>query len=517
MCCRISGTVNFNTSAELSLACYRMTEKQAKGGPDFSSFKNYGNVTLGHNLLSIIGYQEQPIEDGRYSMVFNGAVYNYKELYPYATSDTVAILDHFRMKGLKALDDFIGMFAICLYDSIEQKLHLIVDRFGEKPLYYYHLGDKFAFASNPAALYDIQDKWELDRDALQSYWLLGSVMGSDGIFKGIKKVCASEMVTYDIKCNTVAISRWYEPKFQDNTLGIEELVYDAIDKVKVADVPIHIFLSGGIDSTLVASRVAGGSAIHLDSPEREYAEQVASKFDIDLKVLTSFDIDTETCLKDYCLNSGEPTMAGLIPYITAREVSKFGKVAITANGADELFFGYDRTSDLIQDKQIKHIFRHIGKEKYIPSHIEFGANKFHGRLLELESYVQYDLNKTLDSASMCHGLEVRSPFLDYRLVEMALSIPESVHRKRGNKTILKDMLKKMGFKDQFINRPKLGFSLHKKPTDIEAKLDKAWLWVKSEGYLEVNDKQLSGRDFQYLRMSALGFYYWFQVWKHKIK
>jgi len=288
--------------------------------------------------------------------------------------------------------------------------------------------------------------------------------------------------------------------------------------VKVADVPIHIFLSGGIDSTLVASRFANGKAIHLASPEEVYAKQVADKFNIDLKVLKSFDIETDTCLKDYCLNSGEPTMAGLIPYITAREVSKFTRVAITANGADELFFGYNRTKQEATQEQYDHIFRNSAgliHNFYLefPCDDEFSS----GRIAELYSYVQYDLNKTLDSASMCHGLEVRSPFLDHRLVEAALSIPESIHRKRGNKTILKDILRRLGFNDQFLDRPKIGFSLYQKPRDIDKIIQKSWIWCKATGFLKCEDHKLTGRDKVYLEMSAVGFYYWYETWKHKIK
>jgi asparagine synthase (glutamine-hydrolysing) len=512
MCCRISGIVNYPTEKIIT-----MLEAQKNGGPDLSKFVANGNVTLGHNLLSIIGHQEQPIEDDRYSMVFNGCVYNYKELYPYSTSDTVSVLDHFRMKGLKALDDFNGMLAIGLYDSIEQKLHLIIDRFGQKPIYYYHSGDKFAFASNPAALFQFQDKWEIDYDALQSYWLLGGTMGEDHLFKGIKKVCASEIVTFDLITNNVSRERWYEPKFQEDTNDIEDVVIDAIDKVKVADVPIHIFLSGGIDSTLVASRFKGGKAIHLDSPERQYAQQVATKYGIEMKVLNPTTFDTEQCLTDFA-QVGEPCMAALVPYITAREVSKHGRVAITANGADELFFGYDRTSDNVTTKQYFHILRGIEEKKqWVKGMYTCDQQLSNGRWFELNSYVQYDLNKTLDFASMCHALEVRSPFLDHRLIEMALSIPEAVHRKRGNKTILRDILRKEGFNDQFLDRPKVGFSLHKKPEGLDYWIKTCWKWVKDNGFLKCDDSKLSGRDARYLEMSAVSFYFWYQTWKHKIK
>lgn len=508
--CGLAGSVNHPEEVVLNIL-----QHQTKRGPDLSKITKFGNLIFGHNLLSIIGHQEQPITLNRYTLVFNGCWYDYKDYYPYCDSDTLALIQHFEKKGLKAIDDVNGMFAIGLYDSVFKKVHLFVDRFGQKPLYYFHEKGKFAFASSPGALYELKDKWEIDTDALQSYWLLGSVMGSDGLLKGIKKVTASQMVTYDIREDKVSIERYYEPKFQENTNGIEDLVLDAIRKVKVSDVPVHIFLSGGIDSTLVASQFEGGEAIHLDSPEWVYAKQAAERFHVKLKRVFPEDIEVMPNLIDFALQAGEPCMSALIPYITAKEVSKFGRVAVTANGADELFFGYDRMQHSY--KQFSHMMRESAFGDFSPF-VEFKAAGISTKqFFELKYYVQYDLNKTLDFASMCHALEVRSPFLDHRLVEMALSIPESVHRKQGNKTILKNMLRKMGFQNNFLDRPKIGFSLHKQPKDLDRLIEKAWYWVQAEGFLRIDEKKLNGRDLRYLQMSALSFYYWYQVWEFKIK
>lgn len=509
--CGIGGAYNYPNEVVLNIL-----QAQSKRGPDSLNLKK-SKVLFGHNLLAIIGHQEQPLESDRYLLTYNGEWYDFRDFYNVA-SDSLALLRHFEKRGTKAVDDVNGMFAIGLYDKVDEKIHLFVDRFGQKPLYYYHEWNKFAFASNPSGLYQLKDKWEIDKDALQSYWLLGSVMGSDGLLKGVKKLTASEHLTYDIKSNKVSIERYYEPKFQTNTNGIEDLVLDAIRKVKVSDVPVHIFLSGGIDSTLVASQFEGGQAIHLDSPEYVYAKQAAEKFHVELKIVYPQDINVEESLRDFASQAGEPCMGALIPYITAKEVSKFGRVAITANGADELFFGYNRTHDMVSPEQRDHIYRGSAFKDFpcLP-YCDYPAKwTTNGRFIELTTYVQYDLNKTLDFASMCHSLEVRSPFLDHRLVEMALSIPESVHRKQGNKTILKNMLRKMGFNSQFLDRHKLGFSLHKQPENMDLLIEKAWFWVQAEGFLRIDTKKLNGRDLKYLQMSALSFYYWYLVWKDKI-
>lgn len=307
----------------------------------------------------------------------------------------------------------------------------------------------------------------------------------------------------------------------DNTIKrLEEQVLESVRKTLISDVPVFLFLSGGIDSAIIASQMKGMKAIHLNGPERRYAEEVARKFDIDLIIIDPEETEIEEALTDYVFKCGEPTMAGLIPWITAREAAKYSKVGISGNGADELFFGYDRTSELVCAKQRDHIFRGSAFKNFsvypYSDNWPGGQIMTNGRFCELSTYVQFDLNKTLDFASMCHGLEVRAPFLDHELVEMALSIPESVHRKNGNKTILKNMLRKMGFKEHFLNRPKQGFSLHKQPKELNKCVNLAWDWVQKEGFLDVRGKILNGRDEQYLRMSALGFYYWHQVWKHKI-
>jgi len=132
-----------------------------------------------------------------------------------------------------------------------------------------------------------------------------------------------------------------------------------------------------------------------------------------------------------------------------------------------------------------------------------------GRWFELQTYVQHDLNKTLDFASMAHGLEVRSPFLDHRLVEAALSVPQE---KIGRKALLKDMLRGMGFNDAFLNRPKMGFTLYQKPTNYD--VDGAYQWALANGWLK--DAKRSPRDHQYLKASAFSFRIWWETFKNII-
>jgi asparagine synthase (glutamine-hydrolysing) len=490
-----------------------IVEKLQHRGPDNTGLLYNTYVDFGHTRLSILDLSEkgnQPmrsVTSDRYVLTYNGEIYNYE---PGHGNDARWLLNKIEKDGLQAaISQATGMFAFGLYDRVEEKVHLVVDRMGEKPLYYYNDRQRFAFASSPAALLHLQDEWTISQEALNSYWHLGAVM-SESIWEGIKKVKGGWHLTYDVLTRKTASRRYWAPEFQQNTSGIEDLVTEAIDNVKVSDVPVYIFLSGGIDSSLVASRFKGAHAIHMDGPEYKYARQVAGKFGITLHKVSPGDFTIETSLSDYSLKSGEPTMSGMIPWITSAEASKLCRVAISANGADELFFGYDRTTDRVTDSQLAHIFRPFGHSIDVDPIDERLSS---GRWLELQAYVQHDLNRTLDFASMCHSLEVRSPFLDYRLVEMALSIPKAGH---GRKEILKGMLRKLGFGDQFLNRPKLGFSLYKEPAGLQAEKNVAVKWCQQRGYLKLPARH-SSRDKIYLESSALGFYYWYQTWQHKIK
>lgn len=531
------GIVGFSTKKDPKSLLWleASMRKLSHRGPDGKSWmvdvgpgRGIPNIGFGHTRLAINDLSNagtQPMSTPNYWITFNGEIYNYLELRSYLYSsddlgktvygnDALTLVQYIEKFGLvNALANANGMFAFALYDERLDTISLVVDRFGQKPLYYYHVGDQFYFASSPNVLYDLRKKWQLDRNALDTYWMLGGVIGTDQLFDGIKKVCASEVVTFDRKTNQVTTTKYYQP--QPRHVDLEFILYDAIEKVKVSDVPVNIFLSGGIDSTLVASRFKGATAIHLRSNEVEYAQHVADKYDQKLIIADPEEETIEEILTDYVTKSGEPTMAGAIPWITAKYASKYGKVAVIANGADECFFGYDR---LIGDNQEAsnlqdtHMFRSVFDKEKKKKHRKNFNNKPSSRLTDLLNFVQFDVNRTLDFASMCHSLEVRSPFLDHRLVEMALTIHEEEHTKHGNKTLLKQILWNLGFPKEFTNRPKQGFSLVFHPKDKDYFTKEAMKFVINEGYLKVN-KVLNGRDKSYIENAALGFYFWHKTYK----
>lgn len=500
-------------SGSIGTSVYQIANKQRHRGPDNFSV----NETFAHNRLSIIDLTDQgnqPMTCGPYEMTFNGEIYNYKELFGYLNpqddmgdytipGDARVFLKYINRFGLdKALRDANGMWAFGLKQG--NTITLCVDRLGQKPLYYYHDNEIFAFASCPSALLHLKEKWKISEQGLASYWKLGAVM-QDSIWESIRRVYASEKVSYNINTHELTTERYWQPEYKPNE-DLKELVIDAIKKVKVADVPVYLFLSGGIDSSVVASQ-GFQHAVHMDGPELGYAEKVAQRFGINLHIVSPGKFDAVECMTDYVRKCGEPSAAALIPYIVSRETAKLCKVAVSANGADELFFGYDRTRERPTTQQLQHIFRSMPVDQnYFHVYNAIDNRMSSGRWLELQTYVQHDLNKTLDFASMAHGLEVRSPFLDHRLVEAALSVPQE---KIGRKALLKQMLREQGFDDRFLNRPKLGFTLYQKPINYD--VDGAYRWCVDNGWLK--DAAYSKRDQLYLNAAAFAFKVWLDTYK----
>lgn len=508
----------------------KMTEHQKMRGPDGTGSFFSENVAIAHNRLAIIDLSEggkQPMESDRWVLSYNGEIYNHMELRRRlgpmtwkSHSDTLTLLMCIEHKGIDwTLNNIEGMFAFAAYDKFEKVVYLATDPMGIKPLYYYYDNKTFAFASSPGALTYLKDKWSFSRESLIDFLALGATYHP--FFSGIRKLFGGQLRKFDTKTGALNLSRWYW--MQDYTGITESDVLDAvkesINSVKIADVPLFMFLSGGVDSSVVASQCFGMNAVHLASPEEEFARQAASKYSNPFHIVHPRDYDAKICLEDYARQSGDCAMGAVIPYIVSKEIAKMGKVAISANGADELFGGYDRITGQICEKQWGHIFRqYFTQDEDQSSWMTWRQYYGSDRQLELSTYVQFDLNKTLDFASMCHGLEVRVPFLNRKVVEMALSLPFEKHVKQGRrKAILKEFLEKEGFSRQFIDRPKVGFSLHYQPQNHEKLKKEGVLLLKNEFGIDPKFTGIyAGRDQRYYEASAASFLCWWNVWKEKL-
>lgn len=486
----------------------KMIKSMSSRGPDNQGIVRLGNVSFGHARLSIVDTStdsNQPMRSGASLMIYNGEIYSNAEY----RSDTLKLFDVLNeCKDIAdVLDSLNGMFAFGYFAIDEQKIYLARDRFGIKPLYYTLQDDYFAFASTPKAVSLTKENWKLSEEGLKEYLSLGATM-NHSLFAGIEAVPPGHYLIYDIDTHSFHVKQWYFPKFIENAIDtIEQKVTQAIDQVKLTcDWPQAVLLSGGVDSTLVSSRYKGQSAIHLRSPEYEYAKQVSDKFDMNLYVADPEVESAEACLTDYVTKCGDASMAALIPYIACKEINRLGyKVAITANGADELFYGYDRMKGPVSD-QIDSIFRPLG--------IDFTKlYRNSAQNIEINYYLTHDLNKTLDFASMCHSIEVRVPYLDHKLVEAAMSIRADQHLENlGNKSILKKMLHDLGFDWDFIHRPKIGFSLHHLPVDLKSLQERAMKWYKSTSYPQL-PPTTTGRQESYHEMTITCLYVFMKVYK----
>lgn len=375
--CGIAGGVSFNQDYFPSLdqiknfsACLKFRGPDAEGFQHFQS----GNalVNLAHKRLKIIDLSDegnQPMQSGtgKSSIVFNGEIYNYQSLKQEliklggkfrTSSDTEVLLVGYEIWGLKKLLECIdGMFAFAIFDHSTEELHLARDRFGKKPLYYFHSGEKIAFSSDIRSFDSLNISKSLDHHSLGFLFYELSTPRSSSIWSEIKKLPEAHCATFS--ANGFEISRYWQLDFNEScTLSnseiisrVNELLNDATKKRMVADVNVAAQLSGGVDSSLVVAMMAQNSSkpIHTYTVgfenekfnELPYAKAVAEKYNTDHHELIIQPNDLsiiDTLIDEY----GEPFAdSSMIPsYLVAKEISKQEKVVCGGDGGDELFAGY---------------------------------------------------------------------------------------------------------------------------------------------------------------------------------
>lgn len=369
--CGIAGQLKFNGQADLGLV-KKMTEILIHRGPDGDGFYFKEKIALGMRRLKIIDLTtgDQPIhnEDKTVWTVFNGEIYNFQELKKdleasgrrfYTRSDTEVIVHLYDQYG----EDFVrylnGMFAIALWDEKTQKLILARDRVGEKPLYYYQDKSQFLFASELKAILECRGvKREIDLAALHYYLVYGRVPSPFCIIKNVKKLAPAEMLIVDNQGTRV--KKYWQLSFKEKLSlpeeEIKKLFLEQLEKsVKsrlMADVPLGAFLSGGVDSSAIVAMMAKNSSSPVktfslgfkeeDFSELKYARLVAKKFQTDHH---EFIIEPEVLavLPKLVWHLDEPFAdASIIPtFYVAKTARKYVTVALTGDGGDELFAGYE--------------------------------------------------------------------------------------------------------------------------------------------------------------------------------
>jgi asparagine synthase (glutamine-hydrolysing) len=518
-----------------------MADEMAARGPDAEGTRCEGRVGLVHRRLSIIDPEErsnQPMESADWILSYNGEIYNFKDIrrdlerkHEFKTRcDSEVLLLALQEWGLAgALERCAGMFAFLAFDKRDGTLHAARDRMGIKPLLMSTTEDGgFCFASSVTAIRRSMPnrRWKTFKPALGSYFALGAPFTRSSAIEGIERVEPAHYVT----CRpdgSFTTTRYWTPRYRPD-FTMEEMLA-IISEYSIADVPSALFLSGGVDSTFLCAATENLDCFHLSSPETTQARQVAKRFDRRFVLVEPDHREFQSDVENVIAFHGEPLMSCGIPAAVSRSVRESGyKMAISANGADELLHGYYRTptpgfspdylplhetpSFPFFSKQLAHIFRDARNfevpelKGFIPSLQEIGNDaiaKFHlpgfsasahHRWFELMTYVLHDLNPTLDAASMAYGLEMRVPFLDHRIVEGVLSwdanqlITPTLGRKAPLKTYLEGFLPV-----SFFHRPKLGFSIHGPAMNkVSAIFDAALKKYKRSGRLKLTGKPNTG-------------------------
>jgi len=345
-----------------------------------------GRVALGHTRLSILdlsplGHQPMRSPDGSLTMVFNGEVYNFAivraELEALghrfrSSGDSEVILAALQEWGVKAVDKFIGMFAIAVWNERERRLMLLRDRMGVKPLYYAWNGSSFWFGSELKALRAFQ-AWqpEIDRDAVGQYLQYGYISAPRSIYKGVHKLLPGHWLELGEVGEPVAHPYW-SPVSSEGTLAgsedeledrLETLLIDACRYRMVSDVPVGVFLSGGLDSSLVAAllqRYGGGEVrtftIGFDDPrydESQWAKKVAQHLGTSHTEQIVTANDMLGVLSQWADLFDEPfgDQSGVPTYLVSKMAREHVKVALSADGGDELFSGYSHYGVVLEREQ----------------------------------------------------------------------------------------------------------------------------------------------------------------------
>lgn len=386
--CGIAGFCNFHGSVKMQEEnLEKMKQRMLHRGPDAggSYISEDGKVALGHRRLSIVDLSEaglQPMKShsGRYVMVYNGEIYNYKKLSRKllnekkvdrfrGTSDSEVILEAFEAYGVEeTIAQCKGMFAIALYDTKEQKLYLLRDRIGEKPLYYGFMGDTFVFASDVACIASLDGfQNPVNKDVLGIYFIHGYIPAPYSIYENIYKLepgCIFEIKSpfkkYDISTywsiKEVAQhgqEHLFRGTYEEAVDELERLLKASIQDQMMADVPVGAFLSAGIDSSTV---VALMQSLYPDKVktftigmedekynEAVYAKEIAAYLGTEHTELYITEEDARGVIPKIPFIFGEPFAdSSQIPtYLVSRMTREHVTVSLSGDGGDELFCGYN--------------------------------------------------------------------------------------------------------------------------------------------------------------------------------
>ncbi|MBN1607308.1 MAG: N-acetylglutaminylglutamine amidotransferase [Polyangiaceae bacterium] len=515
--CGICGEARFDGRSPSVSAVSKMMEAMLPRGPDGSGLVVRERVALGHRRLSIIDLSEraqQPMVDSELglSVVYNGAIYNYPELRReleqagyrfFSTGDTEVLLKAYHAWGADMVTRLQGMFAFCIFERDSGTLYLARDRLGIKPLYYVEEPGRFRFASTLPALLGPGDvSTAVDPVALHYYMTFHAVVPAPHtLLRAVAKLEPATWMTVDAAGHRRQ-HRYWEPEFvprhEDRSLTFadwQELTVAtlrrAVARRLVADVPVGVLLSGGLDSSLVVGLLAeAGQSVETFSigfeavngevgDEFEYSDIVARRFDTRHHKIS---VDARTVLPNLsrCIESmSEPMVShdAIGFYLLSQEVKKHVKVVQSGQGADEIFAGYHWYPPLLESTDAATDYARVFFDRdhaelatalspdfvtedysrqFVAAHFARpGAARAVDKALRIDTTIMLvdDPVKRVDNMTMAWGLEARVPFLDHEVVELAARMPAKLKVMGGGKHVLKEAARRV-IPGAVIDRPK---------------------------------------------------------------
>lgn len=552
--CGISAIVGFTEQGREKLKYIQNCVASLKHrGPDNQHYFIGENYAMGHARLSIIDLSaasDQPFtsQDGRFKIVYNGELFNYRELRGeliakghtfYTGGDVEVLVNLYKEFGKECLQKINGFFAFVLFDKENNSFFAARDRFGVKPFYYYSDTDLFACASELRALQNATRQRSIDKTALFAYLQLTYVPETKTILQGAQKLEPGNCL--EIKNGKVTKEKYYSIQLpatyavkKDPAKDLLHLLEKAVAARMVSDVPVGSFLSGGIDSSVITAIASGqnkglrtfsiGFRDNKHFDESVYAEIVARKYKTEHQTFHLTEAEAEGELDDFFNSIDEPfaDSSAFNVYVLSKKTKQHVKVVLSGDGADELFAGYNkhRAEWMVRNEKARSfLLKNAGTlSKLIPSSrnsklsnkarqlqrfssgarmdpyerywrwASFYEEKKAEKIVYTEHAVQADFQKLknhftkgitadynsvlladmglvlpsdmlvkVDRMSMAHGLEVRNPFLDYRIVEFAFSL-ESKYKIDGRtqKKIVKESCRHL-LPDEILHRRKQGF------------------------------------------------------------
>ena len=560
--CGIAGIISNNPNHPAIHAFPNALNKLSKRGPDATGIVIEGGTILGHKRLSIIDTSNagnQPMKDvsGRYTIIFNGEFFNYKDYYPELKADGIEFTSHsdtevllylYIKYGKTCLDKVNGFFAFCIYDSLEKSYFIARDRMGIKPLLFTIHDNALIFASEMKVLLSLGVNRIIDRTSMHLYFQLNYLPGENSILENIKRLLPGHYLNFKLdtilEFNTIKQHCWYEVPYLEKTIitsykqasdELEKRLEAAVTDRLISDVPLGCFLSGGVDSSIITALAAKHSnklktfSIGFsDEPqfdETRYAQEVAVHCKTEHLAfhLKSHDLlDALPSVLDY-LDEPFADSSALAVFILSKETKKEVTVALSGDGADELFAGYRKhraewmfikqpgfakaarlispvlslqqgSRQSVLGNKLRQIHRFAEgaslseaerywrwcsisawedvdkllkwtQEELITARVNELTNTindsdFNSVLLnDCKLVLPYDMLVKVDQMSMANSLEVRVPFLDKRVVEWAFQLPPEMKIDKKHQKKIVKDTFKHLLPKDFFERKKQGFEV----------------------------------------------------------